>query len=63
MPTNYYKLVWHHSDITQHATPRDSGYIRLGQSRSLSLWTILQLNTWASNMQSISGTLYCEPMN
>jgi hypothetical protein len=25
------------------------------------LW--LQLSTWASNMQSISGTPYCEPIN
>jgi hypothetical protein len=42
---------------------RDSGYTRLGKSRSLSLWTIFQLNTWASNMQSISGTPFCELMN
>jgi hypothetical protein len=34
-PTNYYKLVWHHSDITQHATPQGYGYIKLGQSLSL----------------------------
>jgi hypothetical protein len=41
---NYFKLVWHHFDITQHGTPRDSGYTRLGQSLSLSLWTISQSN-------------------
>jgi hypothetical protein len=38
-------------------------YIRLGQSRSLSSWTISQLSTWASTMQSISGTPFCELMN
>jgi hypothetical protein len=37
---NYCKLVWHHSDNIQHATPRDSGYTRLDQSISFSLWTI-----------------------
>jgi hypothetical protein len=35
-PINYCKLVWHHSDITRHATPRDFGCKRLGQSLSLS---------------------------
>jgi hypothetical protein len=29
-------------DITQHATPLDSGYTRLGLSISLSLWMISQ---------------------
>jgi hypothetical protein len=62
-PANYCKLVWHHSDITQHATPRDSGCIRPSQSLSLSSWTISQLSTRASNMQSISGTPYCDPMS
>jgi hypothetical protein len=27
------QLVWHHLDIIRHATPLDSGYTRLGQSR------------------------------
>jgi hypothetical protein len=62
-PTNYCKLAWRHSDITQHATPQDSGYIRLIQSLSRSLSTISKLNTLASNMQSISGTPNYEPMN
>jgi hypothetical protein len=39
------------------------GYIRLGQSRSLSSWTISRLSTWASSMQSISGMPSCELMN
>jgi hypothetical protein len=38
-------------------------YTRLGQYLSLSSWTISQLNTSASSMQSISGTPYCEPMS
>jgi hypothetical protein len=42
---------------------RDSGFTRLGQSLSLSLWTIFQLNTWASNMLSISGTTYSKLMD
>jgi hypothetical protein len=41
----------------------DSGYIRLGQSWSLSLWNSWQLNTRASSMQSISGTPYCALLN
>jgi hypothetical protein len=41
----------------------DYGYTRLGLSLSRSLWTISQLNTSASNMQSISGTPFYEPMN
>jgi hypothetical protein len=36
---------------------------RLGQSLSRSLSTISQSSTWASNMQSISRTPYCELMN
>jgi hypothetical protein len=63
LATNYYKFVWHHSDITQHATPRDSGYTRLGQSLSLSSCTILQSSTWARNMQNISRTPYYKSMN
>jgi hypothetical protein len=42
---------------------RDYGYTRLGQSLSRSLSTISQLNTSASNMQSISGAPYYELMN
>jgi hypothetical protein len=42
---------------------RKGMYGLISQSLSLSLWTILQLNTWASNMQSISGTPYCKLMN
>jgi hypothetical protein len=41
----------------------DYGYIKLGQSLALSSWTISWFSTWASNMQSISGTPYCKPMN
>jgi hypothetical protein len=44
-------------------TPRDYGYTRLGQSLSRSWSTISQLNTSASNMQSISGTPFYERMN
>jgi hypothetical protein len=33
-----------------HPPPPDSGYTRLNQSLSLSLWTILQLSTWANNI-------------
>jgi hypothetical protein len=36
---------------------------KLDQCRSLSLSTISPLSTWASAMQSISGTPYCECMN
>jgi hypothetical protein len=49
------------SGITQHGTPWDYGYTILGQSISLSSWTILQFSMWASTMQNISGTRYCEP--
>jgi hypothetical protein len=42
LANQYFKLVWHHLVITQYGTPRDSGYTRLNQSLSLSLWTILQ---------------------
>jgi hypothetical protein len=52
-PFGYYP-AWH---------TRDSGYTRLSQSLSLSLWMISQLNMWASNMQSISGTPFCQLMN
>jgi hypothetical protein len=37
--------------------------IWLQKTRPISLLTILQLNTLASNMQSISGKPFCEPMN
>jgi hypothetical protein len=48
---------------TQPGTPRDYGYTRLGLSLSHSLSTISQSNTSAINMQSISGTPFCELMN
>jgi hypothetical protein len=47
----------------RHATHLDSGCIKRGQSLSLSWWMISQLSTWASNMQSISRTLYCALMS
>jgi hypothetical protein len=58
LPTNCYKLVWRHLDINQHATPRDSGYIRLGQSLYHSSWTILQSSTWEINTLIISEILF-----
>jgi hypothetical protein len=39
------------------------GCIKLGLSLSRSLWTILRLSMWARNMQSISGTPFCELIN
>jgi hypothetical protein len=39
LPTNYFKLAWHHLAITLPGTPRESGYTRLGLSLSRSLWT------------------------
>jgi hypothetical protein len=63
LANQYLKRVWHHSVITQHGTPREYGYTRLGQSLSLSSSTISQSNTLARNMQSISRTPFCALMN
>jgi hypothetical protein len=53
-PTNYYRLVWHRLDITQHATPLDSGCITLNLSLSHLSWNISQSSMWASSTLSIS---------
>jgi hypothetical protein len=52
-PFGYYP-AWHTPGLWLHKNQTIS---------FTSLWTILQLNTSASNMQSISGTPYCKPMN
>jgi hypothetical protein len=52
---NYFKLVWQLLGTTQPGTPREYGYTKLSLSLSRSLSTILQSNTSASTMQSISG--------
>jgi hypothetical protein len=51
---------YQHLGVTLHDTPLDYGYTKLVQYISFSLWTILQLNSWASNMPIISRTPFCE---